>query len=53
MSQAYTEHNDLKFRFGRKKSVILPMIAAFIASVISVSIPTNESSGKYIIFIYF
>jgi hypothetical protein len=34
------------FRFGRKKSVIIAMILAFIASAISVAIPNNDSSGE-------
>ena len=39
-------YNCFCFRFGRKKSIIIAMIIAFIASVISVGIPTNKSSGK-------
>ncbi|CAB3996198.1 organic cation transporter -like, partial [Paramuricea clavata] len=33
-------------RFGRKKSVIIPMLIAFVVSAISVAIPTNKSSAS-------
>ena len=42
----YFRYNNLYFRFGRKKSVIIPMVVAFIAAAISVSIPTDKSPGK-------
>ena len=38
------------FSIGRKKSVIIGVVIAFIASAISVAIPTNKSSGKYTVF---
>jgi hypothetical protein len=37
-------------RFGRKKSVIIAMVIAFIASVIAVSIPADKNSGKSVVF---
>ena len=45
--QAYIDRNYLYFRFGRKKSVIIPMLIAFVASSVSVAIPTNKSLGKH------
>ena len=37
-------------RFGRKKTVVVGLVVAFIASIISVSIPDDRSNdGNYIL----